>query len=46
MSTVSVRSSVDDVNAAISFYTERLGIQVDPRPTPGFATLAESFESF
>jgi len=39
MATVSVRSIVDDVEAAILFYTERLGFDVDLHPGPGFASL-------
>jgi hypothetical protein len=45
MNTVSARHIVDDVDAATSFYTKRLAIQVNLLPTPGFATLVESFES-
>jgi catechol 2,3-dioxygenase-like lactoylglutathione lyase family enzyme len=40
VSTVSVRYIVDDVDAAISFYTELLGFQLDMRPAPGFASLS------
>ncbi len=39
MATVSVRYIVDDVEAAILFYTERLGFDVDLHPGPGFASL-------
>jgi catechol 2,3-dioxygenase-like lactoylglutathione lyase family enzyme len=39
MATVSVRYIVDDVEAAIAFYTERLGFGVEFNP-PGFAVLA------
>jgi catechol 2,3-dioxygenase-like lactoylglutathione lyase family enzyme len=39
MSTVSVRYIVDDVDAAIGFYTERLGFTVVMRPAPPFAML-------
>jgi len=39
MATVSVRYIVDDVEAAIPFYTERLGFEVDMHPGPGFASL-------
>jgi catechol 2,3-dioxygenase-like lactoylglutathione lyase family enzyme len=39
MATVSVRYIVDDVEAAIAFYTERLGFGVEFTP-PGFAVLA------
>jgi catechol 2,3-dioxygenase-like lactoylglutathione lyase family enzyme len=31
---------VADVDAAISFYTELLGFQVDLHPAPGFASLS------
>ena len=40
MATVSVRYIVDDVEAAISFYTERLGFSVEFYPGPGFAVLS------
>ncbi len=40
MATVSVRYIVDDVEAAISFYTERLGFSVEFNPGPGFAVLS------
>jgi catechol 2,3-dioxygenase-like lactoylglutathione lyase family enzyme len=40
MSAVSVRYIVDDVDAAIRFYTERLGFTVQLHPAPGFAMLA------
>jgi catechol 2,3-dioxygenase-like lactoylglutathione lyase family enzyme len=40
MSKVSVRYMVDDVDAAIPFYTEMLGFQVDMHPAPGFASLS------
>ena len=39
MSAVSVRYIVDDVDAAIRFYTERLGFTVELHPAPGFAML-------
>jgi catechol 2,3-dioxygenase-like lactoylglutathione lyase family enzyme len=41
MSKVSVRYIVADVDAAIAFYTERLGFQVDMHPAPGFASLSK-----
>ncbi|HEV8615561.1 MAG TPA: VOC family protein [Methylomirabilota bacterium] len=41
MSKVSVRYIVADVDAAIAFYTERLGFSVDIHPAPGFARLAK-----
>ena len=37
---VSVRYIVADVDAAIAFYTERLGFQLDLHPAPGFARLS------
>ena len=36
---VSVRYIVDDVDAAVGFYTEQLGFEVAMRPGPGFAAL-------
>jgi catechol 2,3-dioxygenase-like lactoylglutathione lyase family enzyme len=39
MTTVSVRYIVDDVEAALPFYTERLGFEVEMHPGPGFAGL-------
>ena len=42
MATVSVRYIVDDVDAAIAFYTQRLGFVVDLHPAPGFASLSRS----
>ena len=39
MSEVSVRYIVDDVDAAVDFYRERLGFEVRMRPGPGFAML-------
>jgi catechol 2,3-dioxygenase-like lactoylglutathione lyase family enzyme len=40
MTTVSVRYIVDDVDAAIAFYTKRLDFHVDLHPAPGFARLS------
>jgi len=40
MDTVSVRYIVDDVDAAIAFYTEHLGFAVEFHPGPGFAILS------
>jgi catechol 2,3-dioxygenase-like lactoylglutathione lyase family enzyme len=40
MTTVSVRYIVDDVEAAISFYTKHLDFRVDLHPAPGFAALS------
>jgi catechol 2,3-dioxygenase-like lactoylglutathione lyase family enzyme len=39
MTTVSVRYIVDDVDAAIGFYTDILGFHVQMHPAPGFAML-------
>src|SRR5215208_1403336 len=36
---VSVRYIVDDVDAAVGFYTERLGFEVAMHPAPGFAAV-------
>jgi catechol 2,3-dioxygenase-like lactoylglutathione lyase family enzyme len=40
MTTVSVRYIVHDVNAAVAFYTQHLGFQVEMHPGPGFAMLS------
>jgi catechol 2,3-dioxygenase-like lactoylglutathione lyase family enzyme len=40
MTTVSVRYITDDVDAAVAFYVERLGFDVEMRPGPGFAVLS------
>ncbi|MGH2963104.1 MAG: VOC family protein [Gammaproteobacteria bacterium] len=40
MATVSVRYIVDDVDAAIEFYAQRLGFDVESRPAPTFAILS------
>jgi catechol 2,3-dioxygenase-like lactoylglutathione lyase family enzyme len=40
MATVSVRYIIDDVDAAVDFYAERLGFNVEMRPGPGFAMLS------
>jgi len=40
MATVNVRYITDDVAAAVSFYVERLGFDVEMRPGPGFAMLS------
>lgn len=40
MGSVSVRYIVDDVAAAVRFYTERLGFAVTMHPGPGFALVA------
>ena len=39
MTTVNVRYITDDVDAAVDFYAERLGFNVEMRPGPGFVTL-------
>ncbi|MCC7390693.1 MAG: VOC family protein [Phycisphaerales bacterium] len=38
---VSVRYIVDDVDAAVAFYSERLDFTVDMHPGPGFAMLSQ-----
>jgi catechol 2,3-dioxygenase-like lactoylglutathione lyase family enzyme len=40
MGKITVRYIVADVDAAIPFYTELLGFQVDLHPAPGFARLS------
>jgi catechol 2,3-dioxygenase-like lactoylglutathione lyase family enzyme len=40
MASVSVRYIVDDVDAAIAFYTERLGFEEVMHPAPTFAMLS------
>src|SRR2546430_10728168 len=40
MSKVSIRYIVDDVDAAIAFYTEKLGFTLDMHPAPGFAMIS------
>ena len=40
MTTVSVRYITDDVDAAVDFYAERLGFNVEMHPGPGFAMLS------
>jgi hypothetical protein len=44
--TVSVRYIVNDVDAAIEFYTEHLGFRVDLHPAPGFANLSRATSAF
>lgn len=41
MERVSVRYIVEDVDAAIAFYTEMLGFVVEMHPAPGFAGLVK-----
>jgi catechol 2,3-dioxygenase-like lactoylglutathione lyase family enzyme len=40
MGGANIRYIVDDVDAAIAFYTERLGFELKAHPAPGFAILA------
>ena len=40
MNKVNVRYIVNDVDAAISFYTGALGFKVEMHPAPGFASLS------
>ncbi len=40
MATVQVRYIVDDVDAAIAFYTQQLGFHMDMHPAPTFAMLS------
>jgi predicted enzyme related to lactoylglutathione lyase len=40
MSKVNVRYIVNDVEAAIPFYTDMLGFKVEMHPAPGFASLS------
>ena len=40
MAEVSVRYIVDDVDAAVGFYRDRLGFELRMQPGPGFAMLA------
>jgi catechol 2,3-dioxygenase-like lactoylglutathione lyase family enzyme len=40
MATVSVRYIVDNVDAAIAFYTKHLDFKVELHPAPGFASLS------
>ena len=40
MGKISLRYIVNDVDAAIAFYTENLGFKVDMHPAPGFASLS------
>ncbi len=38
MSKVNVRYIVNDVDAALPFYTDMLGFKVEMHPAPGFAS--------
>jgi catechol 2,3-dioxygenase-like lactoylglutathione lyase family enzyme len=40
MATISVRYIAEDVDAAMEFYTQHLGFDVEQHPAPGFATLS------
>lgn len=40
MARISMRYIVADVDAAVAFYADMLGFQVDLRPAPGFAALS------
>lgn len=40
MATANVRYIVNDVDAAITFYSQHLGFQVEMHPGPGFARLS------
>ena len=40
MATVSVRYIVNDVEAAVAFYTAHLGFKAEMKPAPGFAMLS------
>jgi len=40
MATVQVRYIVDDVDAAIAFYTQQLGFKLEMHPAPPFAMLS------
>jgi catechol 2,3-dioxygenase-like lactoylglutathione lyase family enzyme len=40
MSTASFRYITDDVDAAVAFYVDRLGFNVEMQPGPGFAMLS------
>jgi catechol 2,3-dioxygenase-like lactoylglutathione lyase family enzyme len=40
MGTVNIRYIVNDVSAAIAFYTTHLGFDVERQPAPGFAILS------
>lgn len=40
MATVSVRYIVDDMDAAVAFYTAHLGFKAQMKPAPGFAMLS------
>jgi predicted enzyme related to lactoylglutathione lyase len=41
MARINVRYIVNDIDAAVAFYTEMLGFTVEMRPAPGFAALSK-----
>lgn len=43
MAMISVRYIVNDVDAAIEFYTQHLGFDVEIHPAPGFAILSRGY---
>ena len=42
MATVQIRYIVDDVEAAIQFYTQQLGFKLEMHPAPSFAMLSRN----
>jgi catechol 2,3-dioxygenase-like lactoylglutathione lyase family enzyme len=40
MTSAAIRYIVDDVDAAVAFYRDRLGFDLDMHPAPGFAVLS------
>ena len=42
MASISVRYIVDDVEAAVSFYTQHLDFTLEMKPAPGFAMLSRA----
>ena len=42
MASVSVRYIVNDVEAAVAFYTKHLGFTLEMKPAPGFAMLSRA----
>lgn len=40
METVTIRYIVDEVDAAVAFYSDRLSFEVEMHPAPGFAMLS------
>jgi predicted enzyme related to lactoylglutathione lyase len=41
MARINVRYIVNDIDAAVAFYTEMLGFTVEMQPAPGFAALSK-----